>query len=295
MNIKQAFTLIELLVVIAIIGILSGLIVVSMNGVTQKATIAKAQVFSNSLKNSLMMNLVSEWKLDGNVIDSWGSSAEGSLNGSPAIDTNCVYDSCYSFDGVDDYAQISSASLAGITNEFTVTAWFKRKGYSGGTLASSYHGIIRGINGDGWNPRILVFSAGNGIYLQYRSTDFTQHEYSGTSNVNFDLNKWHFLVVTKGSFGVKMYFDDKVAGENPTFTHAMAANTGGEILIGCGASPIVHYMANGSIDEVRVFKEAIHYSQIREMYYLGLNSLFMNSEITKEEYLSRINNLGYEH
>ena len=48
--IKQAFTLIELLVVIAIIGILSGLIVVSMSGVTQKATIAKAQVFSNSLR-----------------------------------------------------------------------------------------------------------------------------------------------------------------------------------------------------------------------------------------------------
>jgi prepilin-type N-terminal cleavage/methylation domain-containing protein len=50
--IKKAFTLIELLVVIAIIGILSGLIVVSMGGVTQKANIAKAQVFSNSLKNA---------------------------------------------------------------------------------------------------------------------------------------------------------------------------------------------------------------------------------------------------
>ena len=47
-KIKQlAFTLIELLVVIAVIGILSGLIVVSMSGVTNKATIAKAQVFSN--------------------------------------------------------------------------------------------------------------------------------------------------------------------------------------------------------------------------------------------------------
>jgi len=61
---RQAFTLIELLVVIAIIGILSGLIIVSMNGITNSATVAKAQVFSNSLRNALMMNLVSEWKFD---------------------------------------------------------------------------------------------------------------------------------------------------------------------------------------------------------------------------------------
>jgi prepilin-type N-terminal cleavage/methylation domain-containing protein len=79
---KQAFTLIELLVVIAIIGILSGLIVVSMSGVTQKATIAKAQVFSNSLRNSLMLNLISEWKLDGNANDSWSGGNNGTWYGS---------------------------------------------------------------------------------------------------------------------------------------------------------------------------------------------------------------------
>jgi prepilin-type N-terminal cleavage/methylation domain-containing protein len=70
----KAFTLIELLVVIAIIGILSGLIVVTMSGVTAKATIAKGQVFSNSLRNALMLNLAAEYRLDGNANDSWGSN-----------------------------------------------------------------------------------------------------------------------------------------------------------------------------------------------------------------------------
>ena len=64
MNKRTAFTLIELLVVIAIIGILSGLIIVSVSGAAQKATIAKAQIFSNSLRNSLMMNMVAEFKLE---------------------------------------------------------------------------------------------------------------------------------------------------------------------------------------------------------------------------------------
>jgi len=80
---KQAFTLIELLVVIAIIGILSGLIVVSMGNMNQKATIAKAQVFSNSLRNSLMANIVSEWKMDegsgATVNDTWGGLNNSTL------------------------------------------------------------------------------------------------------------------------------------------------------------------------------------------------------------------------
>lgn len=288
--IKKAFTLIELLVVIAIIGILSGLIVVSLGGMTTKASIAKAQVFSNSIKNSLMLNLVSEWKLDGNAVDSWGTCSNGTIYGSPVTETDCVYGSCYSFDRTDDYIQINSNPLASvIVKDFAVTAWFKRKGLSGGTSASDWHGIVRGISGDGWYPRVLVNSGGSLIYLQYESSSGVHYEVSSTGSLNFDLNKWHFLTVTKGPFGVKMYFDGKLVLENSSLNHDLMTASGGSLLIGCGASPLIHYMTNGSIDDVRIFKEAINLSQIKEYYYLGLNSLLGNKNITKEEYLSRIN------
>jgi prepilin-type N-terminal cleavage/methylation domain-containing protein len=135
---KQAFTLIELLVVIAIIGILSGLIVVAMGGVTEKASIAKSQVFSNSLRNSLMLNLVSEWKFDGvtteraatnaDVIDSWGSVNNGTIPASPAIPTikpesDCVSGSCLSFDG-GDYVSHPTISFADLT-PYTYLTWVK--------------------------------------------------------------------------------------------------------------------------------------------------------------------------
>ncbi|MDD4531537.1 MAG: type II secretion system protein, partial [Candidatus Pacebacteria bacterium] len=108
---KKSFTLIELLVVIAIIGILSGLIVVTMNGVTAKANIAKSQVFSNSLRNALMLNLVSEWKFDGSglsdgatantsyFVDTW-SQKNGSVTATPPTvlsGNNCVSNSCLAF------------------------------------------------------------------------------------------------------------------------------------------------------------------------------------------------------
>ena len=72
---EYAFTLIELLVVIAIIGILSGLIITTMSGATESARIAKLKVYSNSVRNTLGANLVSEWKFDNsNANDSWGSN-----------------------------------------------------------------------------------------------------------------------------------------------------------------------------------------------------------------------------
>jgi len=52
---KGAFTLIELLVVIAIIGILSGLIVVSMNGATNSANDAKRKANLDAIRKALIV------------------------------------------------------------------------------------------------------------------------------------------------------------------------------------------------------------------------------------------------
>jgi len=59
---KQAFTLIELLVVIAIVGILSGLIMISMNGSFTLANDAKRKASINTLKKALMYYGVSNGK-----------------------------------------------------------------------------------------------------------------------------------------------------------------------------------------------------------------------------------------
>ena len=127
--IKQAFTLIELLVVIAIIGILSGLIVVSMSGVTQKANLTKAQVFNNSLRNALMANIIGEWKMDEgsgtSVNDTWGGLSNGTLynfadttagygdthTSGWVSSSNCVSGTCLKFDGSNDYVASSGSSL----------------------------------------------------------------------------------------------------------------------------------------------------------------------------------------
>jgi len=61
---EKSFTLIELLVVIVIIGILAGVIMISTSSSIDKANIAKSKVFSENIKDNLILNLTSEFKFD---------------------------------------------------------------------------------------------------------------------------------------------------------------------------------------------------------------------------------------
>ena len=61
---KSGFTLIELLVVIAIIGILSAVVLASLNTAREKGRIAAAKQQDSSIFNGLGANLVAEWNFD---------------------------------------------------------------------------------------------------------------------------------------------------------------------------------------------------------------------------------------
>jgi len=120
---KQSFTLIEILVVIVIIGILSSFIFFTINDSVEKANIAKSKMFSESIRNNLLLNLVSEWKLDETsgttFYDTWGSN-NGTNNGA-GFETDCISGGCVSFDGNDNIT-ISTISLKNIgTVKFCVS------------------------------------------------------------------------------------------------------------------------------------------------------------------------------
>jgi prepilin-type N-terminal cleavage/methylation domain-containing protein len=263
---KQSFTLIELLVVIAIIGILSGLIVVSMSGVTQKANIAKAQVFSNSLRNSLMMNIVSEWKFEDNVNDSWGSN-NGTVMGTPVYESsaNCIFGRCFSFSG-DDYITLTSKTY-NLSAGLTISFWSKKN--------LEHNGIIIGSTAT-TSYRRLIFLTDSTLYLE---TDTNSDSCSG--DVKHDTN-WHYYVITTSGL-VATFYEDSV---NRTVNSSI---TNGNITldaIGYG------YYYNGLLDELRIFDAKMSSSQIKEQYYIGLNNLLISDQIDSDEYVKRINSIA---
>ena len=305
---RKAFTLIELLVVIAIIGILSGLIIVSMSGVTQKANIAKAQVFSNSLKNSLMINLVSEWKFDlinspnqNQTPDSWGGN-NGTLGDTAAcsfvspyycpqiVNSDCIYGKCLSFDGTGDSSDYVNTAYYFDNGAKSISAWIK---------PSSFTKDYRGIVSDWW------YSTTNGgeqtnfglnydkLYAGVYSED-KGASVGIVSSLSLNLNTWYLVVFTYNSNGAsKIYINGSEAGSGTLPVDI--DNHKKTVLIGhfrASADASLSRPFAGLIDEVRIYNAAISSSQIKEQYYAGLNSLLANGNIAKEEYRRRINSIA---
>ncbi len=281
MNKKQsAFTLIELLVVIAIIGILSGLIVAGMSGAVQSAIIAKAKVFSTSLRDSLLMNLIAEYKLDGDATDTWGGHTTGTISGATPY-SSCMQNSCYSFNGTTNYIELPDSSDLRLTTGGTISAWIYPKSVTNN--AKIIHKGTDTYGTSGYNFRLddisrVIFNINGGTYLYATNNSITQ-------------NQWQLITVTFNSSGRKIYIngiDKTLSGGTET---ELPPNVAGVVAIGNRAGG-TDYPFNGYIDEVRIYNAVIPTSQIREQYYAGLNRLLAKGEITKEEYDGRMGELA---
>ena len=202
---RMAFTLIELLVVIAIIGILSGLIITTMSGATESARIAKLKVYSNSIRDTLGANLVSEWKFDGTGIsdgqsantnytqDTWGLNI-GTISGTPKVysGTNCVSGSCLQFITNSDYISCSGGNNLKINSAMTISFWMK----STDLTTNNSRIIYKYDDADNIYEIVSYGAAGFGgkITTLFRINGTTYE--SGLVNAQPIINTWNQIVVT---------------------------------------------------------------------------------------------------
>lgn len=288
-RIMTAFTLIELLVVIAIVGILSGLIIVGMSSSVNNAALAKAQIFSSSLRNSLLMSLVSEWKLDEIVStttpDAWSNHNDCTLSGTtlPQLQsTGCIYDECLSFNGSTAYLSCGNTTSLNITSALTVEAWVKTSLNTAGLKQA----IVS--RGNDW----MLYKYGSTYQFEIRNATNGIVTPVGT---NSSSNWLHITGTYPISSGVGLYING-VLQQNLAQTGLIrfqntATLIGAQYAWHTGDSYYVDYFFNGLIDEVRIYNGGIPTSQIKEHYYAGLTALLAKGEIGRNEYSSRISSI----
>jgi len=303
----KSFTLIELLVVIVIIGILAGVIMISTSSSINKANFAKAKAFSSTIKNELLLNLVSEWTFDegsnqainrvatnGDVKDIWGSN-NGTIYGDPQIKggNDCIFEKCMSFDGQDDFVYYGTNNNLRMTGSQTFSFWYKynslsdfdiSRGLLGGSSFSS--SIDRG-------HAIGISSGSNNIFSDIYSGDsYGNHRSDLRVSVPKDT-KWHFIVSGYNNTINKhfMYLDGIIHTRTPNFlNHIIDWGTIAFRMANTGTTACL----SGLMDDVRIYSVALSSSQVKQNYIAGLDSLLNNRSISKEDYNQRINELAYE-
>jgi len=284
---NKSFTLIELLVVIVIIGILAGVIMISTSSAIDKANIAKSKVFAESIKNDLMLNLISEWKLDEglgtSIKDSWGSS-----NGTLSADTMwqngdyCISRNCLEINDA-KYVSINSNNL-NFNDNFTIEFWINPKNVNGWKKI-----ILKdGSSSKGW---LVGFQNGSYLFFTHSENGSYGSNFTGSSsgyrssNFTFKINNFYHVVISNRSdFYVNGVKIDTVEGGLSSW----ATPGGNDLYIGYTDNASMY----GMIDEVRIYNIPLPSSQIKQNYIAGLNSMLASGNISKQEYNKRIENLS---
>jgi prepilin-type N-terminal cleavage/methylation domain-containing protein len=274
-TVKQSFTLVEILVVIVIIGILSSFIFFTINDSVEKASIAKSKMFSESIRNNLLLNLVSEWKLDGNANDSWGSNNGSPANMSYESEANCISGQCGDFNGSNSYINCGNAdSLKNINNEISISAWVNPESAQTNTFPK--------IVGKSASYLFHVFQE-DPTRLAFNIISNSTTRQTATTDAVIVSGKWtHVVVVYDGRYG-KIYIDSILLAGPKDFGSVGEIDSSTNSL-GIGAYGSGTTLFTGLIDEVQVYNTAISETAIKQNYLSGLNSLHANGLITEKEY-----------
>ncbi len=266
----KSFTLIEILVVIVVIGILSSFILVGMSSITNSANVAKGKAFSESLRNSLLMDLVSEFKFEDNVNDSWGSIT-GSLFGTPVYKSgnDCVSNKCLDFNGGGDYFTLSSVIF--LSAEFTISIWANRD-------TNNSYDMITGRTGD--DRKIGLNNGNNKIFVRVLA--------GGTADASTSddvvINKWNHVVITRNSYNK---IDSRVnAGAIRRMIGDVAQVGNFEISMIANDSSNLYF--DGKLDTISIYDKQMPVSLINSLYYSGLNKLLVSSNINIQEFDQRL-------
>jgi prepilin-type N-terminal cleavage/methylation domain-containing protein len=267
------FTLIEILVVISVIGLLSGLVVVNLQGIRQKATIAQSLTFSASVRQKIGIDIAGAWNLDegsGTIAkDSSGMGNNGTLVGSPTwlAEDNCVSNSCLQFNG-SNYVDI--LNMADVNcDEVTVDFFMKDIGTS-----------------VSWNDYVNFYYGSNRITAEYYAVSGLLIPIVRIGAGNYDAPSmpigsefnYYAIVLSKSGNFRKSYKNGKLIGTAVGWPGGFSVS---QAAIGQGSSSIV--------DEVRIYGAALTASEIKDHYLAGLDKLLANKRIAYQDYLERIN------
>jgi prepilin-type N-terminal cleavage/methylation domain-containing protein len=267
------FTLIELLVVIAVIGMLASIVLVSLKGTREKASLAKVEQFDSSVHHALGAYSAGIWMFDesiqGSALDTSGYGNNGTVTGATlTTDRKGQSNKAYSFNGSTNYITMGNPAVLRITGAITLAGWVKIN-----DTANNHQLFGRGqsLSGNGnFGYAVGYYSVTNRIYWDMYSA--TARSYIHSNTVTITDTNWHFIVATwdgtTGTNGQKLYIDGALANQGTSAISAIGTPSY-TFDIGRSSSGAAWTYFTGSIDDVRVYNGALTTAEIQRLYAEG--------------------------
>ncbi len=255
-----------MLVVIAVIGLLATIVLVSLKNAKERASITAALQFEATVHHVLGANAVGIWDFnDGSGViakDTSGQGNNGTLTNMPAdawkTDTPSGNGFSLGFDGVDDYVIVNDNDS--LDNEyFTITAWVKWNNLINWRRVTEK----RSAN----SKAQYVISVENNQLWSFVHDGVHDIDFDTTQNrPNLTTNRWYHVAITWNGTYLIAYLDGVL------YNSAMSTSVSGIVNndpLRIGTLTAQTFFFNGSIDDIRIYSEAISSAQVEKIYGEG--------------------------
>jgi hypothetical protein len=219
--------------------------------------------------------LVGWWPFNGNANDESGNGNNGTVNGATLTadrngNTNCAY----SFDGVNDFIEISSNSSLQLSNFYTINGWFNANVFFLTNINDRR--IISKTQSTGWYGGYEVFIGG------------TTNDIAHTGNVNgnnfvigstgYSINTWYMFTVTYDNNSMKLYMNDVLVNSQPM---TGSLQTGNVPLRFGKIDGQISGLFEGIIDDIGIWNRALDSCEVKDLYFASLGNC-CNASITTQ-------------
>lgn len=208
--------------------------------------------------------LVGYWKFDegggATATDASGNGNNGTLTlMDPATDwISGKAGGALDFDGADDYVNFGADNF-GVTNEITVSAWFKLDNVSGTHMIAA--------------KRIEPWPSASALFLLYAFKDqlvfrvYTSAAITEFSDVGaVSAGVWQHAVGTYDGTAVRVYVDAVMKSDPPATSGPLSTNSYSTLVGAQAFSGGKTDYFDGAIDEVRIYSRALHAAEIQTLY-----------------------------
>jgi len=231
-----------------------------------KSEIEAVWVANGGMVTFQPQELIAYYPFSSNANDATGNGNDGVVNG--AILTTDRFgnpNSAYSFNGLNDYIDISKNSGAldfDVTKSFSISLWCKLNISNTGFLLSSKTAARNGYTIDLNPPRNL------NIGLE---GDTDKVNYNATDPDSIDIDKWHFAVAIFDAQKRKLslYVNSALKSTVVCGNDLTGTLSGGQMAFGKRTDYTPGYNYNGFLDDVRIYNIVLDSTQIDSLYRLG--------------------------
>jgi len=209
--------------------------------------------------------LVAHWRLDeGEGTTAYDSIFDNDGEVVGATWTSGKIGGALNFDGVGDYVSIPDDDSLDLTNNFSISAWFKPD--DTGLFLLICKGNVPAYDPGGAYTILCVPGGELLAFYAFYVRDSNDNEFRYTST-SVPLNEWAHVVGTFSDGNIKIYNDGVFADSKDLGTSTINTNNGP---LGIGAEGDGETPFNGTIDDVRIYGRVLSEAEVQEITNLGM-------------------------